>query len=177
MLKNFLKGLTVIFLLTSIYGCTSAKKIHVASYIQERERVDQDLSGNAGFLMGNTSSLNEGQKQKTRQVFVVEVSKESDEDQAKEKTKPAAMNQPSESTSSPLSDVQTDQPPSPSTMAEIKQAGVIEYTVEKDDTLQKVAKKYYNSYGKWIKIYEANKAVIKDPNHIKPGITLKIPME
>ncbi|MBF0595345.1 MAG: LysM peptidoglycan-binding domain-containing protein, partial [Candidatus Omnitrophica bacterium] len=51
----------------------------------------------------------------------------------------------------------------------------VEYKVEKDDTLQKISKKVYGSYSKWTKIYDANKDVIKDPNRLKPGITLKIP--
>ena len=36
---------------------------------------------------------------------------------------------------------------------------------------------FYDSYSKWPKIFEANKNVIKDPNRIKPGIVLQIPVE
>ncbi len=50
-----------------------------------------------------------------------------------------------------------------------------DYTVQKDDTLQTISKKFYNSYSKWPKIYDANKEIIKDPNRIKPGITITIP--
>ena len=50
-----------------------------------------------------------------------------------------------------------------------------DYTVEKDDTLQKISKKFYNSYSKWPKIYEANKELIPNPDHIKPGIVIRIP--
>ncbi len=49
------------------------------------------------------------------------------------------------------------------------------YTVQKDDTLQKIAKKVFGSYGKWYKIYEANKEKIKNPNVLKPGTVLTIP--
>jgi nucleoid-associated protein YgaU len=49
------------------------------------------------------------------------------------------------------------------------------YTVQKDDTLQKISKKIYGSYGKWYKIYEANKDKIKNPNILKPGMVLTIP--
>ncbi|MBN1869684.1 MAG: LysM peptidoglycan-binding domain-containing protein [Candidatus Omnitrophica bacterium] len=52
-----------------------------------------------------------------------------------------------------------------------------EYTVQKGDTLQKISKKFYDSYSKWPKIYEANKSVISDPDKIKPGIVLQIPMQ
>ena len=49
------------------------------------------------------------------------------------------------------------------------------YTVQKDDTLQKISKKVFGSYGKWYKIYEANKEKIKNPNVLKPGTVLTIP--
>jgi len=52
-----------------------------------------------------------------------------------------------------------------------------DYTVTKDDTLQKIAKKFYDSYSKWPRIYEANKSVIKNPDRIKPGIVLRIPVD
>ena len=49
------------------------------------------------------------------------------------------------------------------------------YTVQKDDTLQKISKKLFGTYGKWYKIYEANKDKIKNPNILKPGTVLTIP--
>ena len=49
------------------------------------------------------------------------------------------------------------------------------YTVLKDDTLQKIAKKYYGSYGEWIKIYNTNKDKIKNPNLLKPGTVITLP--
>ena len=53
-----------------------------------------------------------------------------------------------------------------------------EHTVSAGETLGALALKYYGSAvkDKWMKIYEANKAVIGDnPNVIKPGQVLKIP--
>ena len=50
------------------------------------------------------------------------------------------------------------------------------YTVQKDDTLQKISKKVFGTYGKWYKIYEANKDKIKNPNFVKPGTVLTIPV-
>ncbi|MBI5023504.1 MAG: LysM peptidoglycan-binding domain-containing protein [Candidatus Omnitrophica bacterium] len=54
---------------------------------------------------------------------------------------------------------------------------IIQYTAEKDDTLQKISKKFYDSYSKWTRIYEANKSVIPNPDRIKPGTVLQIPMD
>ena len=49
------------------------------------------------------------------------------------------------------------------------------YTVQKDDTLQKISKKVYGTYSKWYRIYKANKNKIKNPNFVKPGTVLTIP--
>ena len=49
------------------------------------------------------------------------------------------------------------------------------YTVQKDDTLQKISKKLFGTYGKWYKIYETNKDKIKNPNILQPGTVLNIP--
>lgn len=42
--------------------------------------------------------------------------------------------------------------------------------------LAQIARRYYNDPEKWVIIYEANKDVIKDPNHLQAGTKLKIPM-
>nr|MBN1228870.1 LysM peptidoglycan-binding domain-containing protein [Anaerolineae bacterium] len=52
------------------------------------------------------------------------------------------------------------------------------YTVKKGDTLSAIALEYYKSGDreKWMKIYNANKAVIGDnPNALQPGQKLRIP--
>jgi nucleoid-associated protein YgaU len=49
------------------------------------------------------------------------------------------------------------------------------YVVGKNDTLQKISKKFYGTTKKWTKIYEANKDVLKGPDKVYPGQTLNIP--
>ena len=49
------------------------------------------------------------------------------------------------------------------------------YTIEKGDTLWKVAEKAYGSGAKYQKIFEANREVIKDPDKIFPGQKIRIP--
>lgn len=57
-----------------------------------------------------------------------------------------------------------------------KASEVKKHVVVSGDTLGGIAKKYYNDAGKYMKIYEANKAVIGDnPDLIKPGMELVIP--
>lgn len=49
------------------------------------------------------------------------------------------------------------------------------YTVQKGDSLSKIAKALYGSAGKWKVIYEANKDSIKNPDLIYPGQVFRIP--
>ena len=49
------------------------------------------------------------------------------------------------------------------------------YTVVAGDSLSKIAKKFYGNANQWKKIFEANTDIIKNPDLIKPGQTLKIP--
>jgi nucleoid-associated protein YgaU len=49
------------------------------------------------------------------------------------------------------------------------------YVVAKGDNLSKIAKREYGRAEDWPKIYEANKDVIKNPDLIYPGQSLKIP--
>jgi len=49
------------------------------------------------------------------------------------------------------------------------------YEVVAGDTLSKIAKKFYGDANKYMKIFEANKDQLKDPDKIKVGQKLKIP--
>jgi nucleoid-associated protein YgaU len=49
------------------------------------------------------------------------------------------------------------------------------YTVEKGDTLSKIAKHFYHDAMKYPVIFEANKPMLKDPDLIYPGQSLRIP--
>ncbi len=49
------------------------------------------------------------------------------------------------------------------------------YTVVKGDTLSAIAKKVYGNANKYPVIFEANKPMLKDADHIYPGQVLRIP--
>lgn len=49
------------------------------------------------------------------------------------------------------------------------------YTVQSGDTLSKIAKSVYGSADDYMKIFEANKPLLSDPNKIYPGQVLRIP--
>jgi nucleoid-associated protein YgaU len=49
------------------------------------------------------------------------------------------------------------------------------YTVQSGDTLGKIAQQHYGSAGKYTVIFEANQPMLKDPDKIYPGQSLRIP--
>jgi nucleoid-associated protein YgaU len=51
------------------------------------------------------------------------------------------------------------------------------YTVQKGDTLSKIAKHHYGNANAYMKIFDANRPMLKDPDEIYPGQVLRIPAE
>jgi len=49
------------------------------------------------------------------------------------------------------------------------------YEVVAGDTLSKIAQRYYGNGNKYMKIFEANKDILSNPDLIKPGQKLRIP--
>ena len=69
-----------------------------------------------------------------------------------------------------VADIQVTGGPSASTASAART-----YTVQAGDTLSKIAKEHLGSAGAYMKIFEANKDQLSDPDKIKPGQVLKIP--
>ncbi len=51
------------------------------------------------------------------------------------------------------------------------------YEVKSGDTLSKIAKQFYGDANKYSAIFEANRPMLKDPDEIYPGQTLRIPKQ
>ncbi len=49
------------------------------------------------------------------------------------------------------------------------------YTVQPGDSLSKIAKQYYGNANQYMKIFEANRDRLSDPNKIQVGMELNIP--
>ena len=58
---------------------------------------------------------------------------------------------------------------------ESKEPESVFHTVERGDTLSKIAKEHYGNANKYPEIFEANKPMLKDPDKIFPGQVLRIP--
>ena len=54
---------------------------------------------------------------------------------------------------------------------------MVDYTLQKGDTLAKVAKKFCGPKATWNDIYDLNKSVIDDPDNVQVGITIRVPRQ
>jgi len=58
---------------------------------------------------------------------------------------------------------------------ENKEPEAVFHTVERGETLSKIAKQHYGNANQYPEIFEANKPMLKDPDKIYPGQVLRIP--
>lgn len=73
--------------------------------------------------------------------------------------------------------VETAAPPEEAPAPTTPEAGEAqEYVVVAGDTLSGIAKKFYKDGNLYLKIYEANREVLSNPNVLRPGTKLKIPV-
>lgn len=202
----FLWVLVVVF----FAGCTGTAGVKVRGYVEDKKRVDQDLStGNAGYLMGAPDEIEDDRKE-TRKIYVLEMTKELEETPEEEvytpsskavvptytkkvKTKKTIVVAPEPEFVIPSFDdeeiiIKEERVQKKKAVSTQTESVIVDddasgpktyavYTVEKNDTLQKISKKFYDSYSKWPKIYEANRLKIKNPDALIPGTVLKVPVE
>jgi nucleoid-associated protein YgaU len=137
--------------------------------------VDQDLTaGNKGYILGKAPTQEEMQRATTRetQVFEVELGRPVKVEKKKVETAPAPA------TSREGNRGYLTETVSPEISETPAPTGTFEkYTVQKGDTLQKISQKFYGTTKKWMKLYDANKDVLKSPNRVIPGQVLNIPTE
>lgn len=186
MLKN---TFLLLILVVTAAGCGGMK---AQSYVMTTNRVDiENKSGNAGYVGGKGQYQEPARK--TRKVYVLELTKAIPEGEVKKVEQEVKSAPQQEVAQAPVAVAEQPQAETPRiVIPKIEDEPVAEsaapvstpevgpsvdqtYTVLKDDTLQKIAKKFYGSYGKWIKIYEANKEKLKNPNVVRPGTVITIP--
>lgn len=158
------------------------------------KRVDQDLKGNRGMIMGEAAALPERETKKTRKVYDIEVELFSPGERAivKEKEAPEPVDgnkgylkktkeviKPQEVAAPKVPKViykpRTEEKEDKTEAAGVREKAPKIYIVEKGDTLQKISDKVYGTTRRWQEIYEANKDVLKSPDKIAPGQKLAIP--
>jgi len=77
-----------------------------------------------------------------------------------------------------LDDILADFPVDPSLATARSQSqgsGFQTYTVKQGDTLSKISKQFYGNANEYMRIFNANKDKLKDPDHINVGEELRIP--
>ncbi|MDP8261570.1 MAG: LysM peptidoglycan-binding domain-containing protein [Candidatus Kappaea frigidicola] len=184
-------GLLMLMLLIS--GCVTVKPV---TY----ERVDQEVSGNQGFLMGD----GDGQKKntKTTKTFIkvdIDLSRPGSEPMTTEEysennnsddLKKMASDTPGDYNKGYFEAATDDKSENFNDMScvviedveEVEVISIVEptydyYVVKKGETLWDIAGRpeVYGNSSKWKIIFEANKDKIRKPSLIKPGMKLKIP--
>lgn len=179
-MKQWLFGLFLI-LTFSFYGCL------VRTYTVEKPRVDLEINGNQGYLKGTSQKPRSPKKKlsSNRKISVLELElgKHNLNNTVQESTKNNNVSKTDESLSEQVILKEPGEKTETQTLRKQvkKQKGRKKeyklYTVKKNDTLQKISKKFYNTTKRWMKIYEANKDILKSPDKLYTGQVLKIPQE
>ena len=179
----------------------------IRTYTVTKDRPDQEVSGNQGFLSGQAPANYQQPKKFTQRrykFFEVELQSPLKIEHLKEPPKPSAsprgeplgedtVNAPQaisqDIESEPLHegfepkirstiiDMPEVETPSASLAAKSDLPGT--YIVKDGDTLQKISARpeIYGTHKQWVKIYKANKDRLKAPDRIKPGQELIIPRD
>ncbi len=202
--------------LTMVLASGCVRQVEVATV--EKERVDQALAGNRGFIGGNNPPVSqkaaESQDVRTRTVYQIKMELpnydlENGRTEDKElwgnrgyisggrsygpsksvvsreqENEPALkIDLPEESKASAAVPVVEEEPevilPREAVVRPLPEPepAYTVYTVQKGDTLGKVAKKVYGRSSAWKSIFDANQDVLKNPDKIYPGQKLRIPRE
>jgi len=177
--QNKLYLLVPLFFVFLSSGCV------VRTYQMTKDRIDQDLnSGNRGYFKGQAPSEEGKERKTTRTTQVVEIEFHSPIKFERMPKERLAEKEPPEKTEDKeiwgnrgyISKSETPEILEPQTTTSTG-AQMEKYTVKKGDTLQKISKNIYGTTKKWIKIYNANKDVLKGADKIYPGQVINIPVE
>jgi len=163
-------------LIFSLVGCSTVRTRQVV-----KERVDQDLSwGNRGYLSGSLPPQEDKDRKKTRKTYEIEVELanpfKSEKPSSRKIQDDKSKNQPAAAEER----IEEMRMMEEEDIYEKDEADVMsfkEYTVEKNDTLQKISQKFYGTTKKWKKIYDANTDTLKSPDKVYPGQKLNIPQD
>jgi LysM repeat protein len=193
-----MKNLILCCILLTVFvmsGCV------MRTYTTEMDRVDQEIYGNRGVIMGTPPAVEDAQRvRKTRTIYNLEVELPSGYRTSQEiKDKDLYGNRgyvrggvtpekevyvsekggervsgSTRLSGSGMPQIVYSEPSSDNTSATAGNGNEY-YVVKKGDTLQKISEKFFKTTTKWKDIYEANKRILKTPDRIRPGQKLIIP--
>jgi LysM repeat protein len=153
----------------------------IRTYTIEKPRTDLDIKGNQGYLLGTPKE--EAQKEKrlgdTRKFTIIEIEFGAHQPQEllEEKKEEASLEEIALEEEIKKEEVKEEvEVVEPEEISSSPEISYNYYTVQKDDTLQKISYKFYGTTKKWKLLYEENKDILKSPDKIYPGMKLKIPI-
>ena len=147
-------------------GCLTMR-----NYTKEEPRKDLSIEGNQGYVSGEAKeSPKENRLGDTRTISVVDIEfgPRSIEEPKEEKFVVEAA----EEQALPLAKEITKVSTKPKL---IEKEEVRYYTIQENDTLQKISYKFYGTTKKWDFLYESNEDVLKSPDRLYLGTEIKIP--
>lgn len=162
----------ILFLLFIIFlsGC-----MRVRTYTVEKPRKDREVEGNQGYLAGEPDQVQKDNKLgSTRKVSVLEFEfgpKSEEEVTSRVSESEEFYQQESYQQESPASELKVKEYDLDSPRYEYE-----DYTVKKNDTLQKISRKFYGTTKKWELIYQENKDTLTSPDKIYPGMKIRVPV-
>ena len=146
-------------------GCKAPTRI--ATRVTDLPRVDLDLSGgNRGYLLGTPPEP--GEMKTTRQMIETDI-------EIPSFYKPKAGGAPAPLATTPSGSGAVRVGGSPAAAAT---AGPMDsYVVKRGESLWTIAARpeIYGKAMRWKRIFEANRDILKDPNSVREGMTLRIP--
>ena len=171
-IKTIFLCLVAFLLFTSFEGCA-----RVRTYTVVKDRVDQDLQGNQGYVGGATEGPKEIKNRRmTRKTYVAEVELGSASVKKASGAKKEAV--AIESVQEPANQTMIEEAtPAPMVTESTQTQKITSYTVQPNDSLQKISSKVYGTSKKWKRIFEANAGQLKSPDRIYAGQVIKIPQE
>jgi nucleoid-associated protein YgaU len=162
-----MKRAIVFFAVLFLSGCIGR------TYLTEHNKLDFDpITGERHAPTNDPSD-----KEKVM-VWEIELNKGKSQPKPAATTEMAPESTPS-SDSSPSTAAYAPEPVSEASAAPVTTASgdktYTEYTIQKNDTLQKIAQKFYGTTKKWQMLYSENKDVLKGPDKVYPGLVIKVP--
>ena len=146
----------------ALSGCRSAT--HLVEY--PRTDLEVNAGGNRGYLVG-TPPASAGAWKSTRQMVETEVEVPA---LSKRTGQATGSNSVASSASDSMNDSNWNEPGASSEI-------IGSYTVKSNDSLWSIAANpaVYGDANKWRLLYAANRDVLKSPDRLRAGMTLKIP--
>lgn len=160
-----MKFLIALLGIVFLSGCLSR------TYTIEKPRTNLEVNGNQGYLFGTPKEEPKPNKfGNTRKVsvFEVELGAHPRKKANKEEVKPQEEVM--------YEEMATEEEPMIEESPAASEKNYEMYTVQKDDTLQKISQKFYGTTKKWKMLYDENRDVLKTPDRVYPGKTIKIPL-